>query len=146
MKIFPIGHLVKTNPIKANQSQSNPIKANKMPKQTQNKPNTNPIKPNFKGKIMLLRMTINTRHVSLCYYPDEIEAPKAYDRLTKIVCFIFSSVVRFIDSSLMAVSRNLNSVSDILTETELECREKCLAATNSRFWRQVSIDKAGIFL
>jgi len=32
-----------SNPIKAN---SKPIKANKMPKQTQYKPNTNPIKPN----------------------------------------------------------------------------------------------------
>jgi hypothetical protein len=31
-----------SNPI---QSQSNPIKANKMPKQSQYKPNTNPIKP-----------------------------------------------------------------------------------------------------
>jgi len=29
------------------QTQSNPIKANKMPKQTQYKPKTNPIKPNF---------------------------------------------------------------------------------------------------
>jgi hypothetical protein len=28
---------------------------------------------------MLLRLTINTRRVSLCYYADEIEAEKAYD-------------------------------------------------------------------
>ena len=35
---------MKTNPI---QTQSNPIKANKMPKQTQFKPNTNPNKANF---------------------------------------------------------------------------------------------------
>jgi len=45
-----------------------------------NEPNTNPIKPNFRGKKMLLRLTINTRRVSLCYYADEIEAPNAYDR------------------------------------------------------------------
>ena len=29
---------------------------------------------------MLLRITINPRRVSLCYYADEIEAPNAYDR------------------------------------------------------------------
>jgi len=45
MKILPIANCVKTNPI---QSQSKPIKANKMPKQTQYKPNTNPNKANFK--------------------------------------------------------------------------------------------------
>ncbi len=33
---------------KPNQSQLKPIKANKIPKQTQYKPNTNPIKPNFR--------------------------------------------------------------------------------------------------
>ena len=32
---------------------------------------------------MLLRLTINTRRKSPGYYADEIEAPNAYDRLTK---------------------------------------------------------------
>ncbi len=41
-----IGHLVKTKPI---QSQSKPIKANSKPILTQNKANSKPIKPNFKG-------------------------------------------------------------------------------------------------
>ena len=95
---------------------------------------------------MLPRMKINPRRNPLGYYTDEIEAPNTCDRLTKIVCFIFSSVARIINSSLMAVSGNLNSVSDILKENGLKCWEKCLAATNSQFWRQVSIDKAGIFL
>ena len=40
------------------QTQSNPIKANKMPKQTQYKPNTKPNKANFKGKKMLLILTL----------------------------------------------------------------------------------------
>jgi len=31
---------------------------------------TNPIKPNFRANIMLLRMTINPRRVSLCHYAD----------------------------------------------------------------------------
>ena len=44
-----------SNPI---QTQSNPIKANKMPKQTQYKPNTKPNKANFKGKKMLLILTL----------------------------------------------------------------------------------------
>jgi len=39
-------------------------------KQTQNK-------PNFKGKKMLLRLTINGRRESFGYYADEIEAAKA---------------------------------------------------------------------
>ncbi len=54
----------KTNPIR---TQTNPIKANKMPKQSQNEPKTNPIKANFRGKNMLLRMTINTRRKSFGY-------------------------------------------------------------------------------
>jgi len=45
-----------TKPNKANQSQFKPIKC-------QNKPKTNPIKPNFKGKKMLPRMTINGRKI-----------------------------------------------------------------------------------
>jgi len=60
MKINPIGHLVKTNPI---QTQSKPKKAN-----------TNPNKANFKGKKMPLHLTINGRHKSFGYYADEIEA------------------------------------------------------------------------
>ena len=43
----------KTNPIKANQTQLKPIKC-------QNKPNTKPIKPNFKGKRMMIA-AINRR-------------------------------------------------------------------------------------
>ncbi|MBA7605022.1 hypothetical protein ES703_12150 [subsurface metagenome] len=44
-----------------------------MKKQSQNK-------PNFKGKKMLLRLTINGRRKSFGYYADEIEAAKACDR------------------------------------------------------------------
>ncbi len=44
---------------------------------------TNPIKPNFKGKKMLLHLTINGRRKSFRYYADEIEAAKAYDRVAK---------------------------------------------------------------
>ncbi len=58
MKINPIGHLVKTNPI---QTQTKPISKEKM----------------------LLRLTINGRRKSFGYYADEIEAAKAYDRAAK---------------------------------------------------------------
>jgi len=44
---------------------------------------TNPIKPNFKGRKMLLHLTINGRRESFGYYADEIEAPKAYDGVAK---------------------------------------------------------------
>jgi hypothetical protein len=40
---------------------------------------TNPIKPNFKSKQILLRLTINGRRRSFAYYADQIEAAKAYD-------------------------------------------------------------------
>ncbi|MBW8041109.1 MAG: hypothetical protein FVQ85_14055 [Planctomycetes bacterium] len=48
-----------------------------------NEPKTNPIKPNFKGKKMLLLLTINGRRVSFGYYADEVEAAKAYDRVVE---------------------------------------------------------------
>jgi len=41
---------------------------------------TKPNKANFRGKKILLRLTINTRRKSRGYYADEIEAPNAYDR------------------------------------------------------------------
>jgi hypothetical protein len=53
MKIIDLADVLKTNPI---QTQSKPIKANKMPKQTQNKANTNPNKPNFKLSASKSRM------------------------------------------------------------------------------------------
>jgi hypothetical protein len=65
------------------QTQSNPIKANKTPKQTQFKPNSNPNKPNFRGKNMLLRLTINPRPNSFAHYADQIQAPNACDRPAK---------------------------------------------------------------
>ena len=46
----------------------------------ENEPNQTQNKANFRGKKMLLRMTINTRRKSLGYYTDEIEAPNACDR------------------------------------------------------------------
>ena len=95
---------------------------------------------------MLLRMTINTRRNPLGHYAGQINAPNICDRLTKIVRFISFSVVCFIDFSLLAASGKLTALSDILTENGLKCRKKCLADANSRFWRQVSIDKPGIFL
>ena len=44
------------------------------PKRTQNKAK----QTQFQSQYMLLRMKINPRRVSLCYYADEIEAPNAY--------------------------------------------------------------------
>ncbi|GAG47163.1 unnamed protein product, partial [marine sediment metagenome] len=44
--------------------QSNPIKANKMPIQTQYKPN----QTQFQRQKMLLRLTINTRRESFAHY------------------------------------------------------------------------------
>jgi len=49
----------------------------------ENKPNSKPIKANFKGKKMLLGLTINGRRESFRYYADEIEAAKACDRVAK---------------------------------------------------------------
>ena len=49
----------------------------------ENEPKTNPNKANFRGKIMLLSMKIQSRCKSLGHYPGQIEAPNAYDRLTK---------------------------------------------------------------
>ena len=44
---------------------------------------TKPNKANFKGKKMLLGLTINGRRKSFGYYADEIEAPNACDRAAK---------------------------------------------------------------
>ncbi|KKK69605.1 hypothetical protein LCGC14_2932380 [marine sediment metagenome] len=56
-------------------------------KDYENKPNwtLGENKPNFKGKKMLLRLTINGRRESVGYYADEIEAAKAYGRAAKAV-------------------------------------------------------------
>ncbi len=68
-----------------NEPNTNPIKANKMPKQTQYKPKTNPIKPNpptpvFWPKIRVLRFLIQRFLTSqdmvvvlcepVCFVPD----------------------------------------------------------------------------
>ena len=58
---------------KPKQTQSNPIKANKMPKQSQNKAK----QTQFQRKKMLLRLTFNGRRNSFGYYADKIEAPRA---------------------------------------------------------------------
>ena len=65
-------HLVK----RENKANSKPIKANKMPKQSQNKAK----QTQFQRQYMLPLMTINTRRNPLGYYAEEIEAANACDR------------------------------------------------------------------
>jgi hypothetical protein len=59
---WTLGQAGKTNPI---QSQTNPISANKMSKQTQNKPNTNPNKANFKRGHLLVNRWQNHSNIPL---------------------------------------------------------------------------------
>ncbi len=142
------GQLGKTNPIqtqfKANsnpiQTQLNPKQNQFKPKQTQYKPKQTQYKPKqtqFQSQYMLPRLTINTRHMSLGYYTNEIEATNACDRAAMIACFISLSVARFIDSSLMAASGKPTVLSDILTKIGLKSRERYLpyqiVASDGRF-------------
>ncbi|MHC4656411.1 MAG: hypothetical protein ACYS91_15560 [Planctomycetota bacterium] len=76
-----------------NEPKTNPNKANKMPKQTQFKPNTNPIKPNFRGKNMLLRMKINTRRNPLAQYAGEIEASAILHNSLSNICRLTAELI-----------------------------------------------------
>jgi len=130
-----------SKPIKAN---SKPIKANIMPKQSQFKPK----QTQFQRQKMLLRMTINNRRKSLGYFADEIEAPNAYDRLTKkyhgqypgFICELFS---RLDFDNMLDFSQIWESFGDRILRRTAKCGPTAMATgwitinryTKTFFWR-----------
>ncbi len=90
MKINPIGHLVKTNPIQSQsnpiQSQSKPIQSQLKPIKCQNKPKTNPIKANFKSEGRSEKWNVSHRSSDLYNRTMRKSRAQIYNELLVLKC------------------------------------------------------------